>query len=226
MKDKKQRIKNIKIYEELLQIEDLGNRLQYLRTKYYSISVPDLAKKLNISKNQLYSYERNENFPKAERLKTIADFYNIDFFVLNPKTSNQIYKNDKLLIYDIYDQLYISEFINKNLNYFNKTKICISVCNAILYILSIFPQEYENEFINSIYNILFCFSNDLQKNKNSIVNYIKRIKLGSQYIEIKIPIIFLFRIIERRMAYDFYNQKNFNQLLLNLIDVIDYFNDN
>ena len=37
MKDKKQRIKNIKIYEELLQIEDLGNRLQYLRTKYYSI---------------------------------------------------------------------------------------------------------------------------------------------------------------------------------------------
>ena len=76
MKDKKQRIKNIKIYEELLQIEDLGNRLQYLRTKYYSISVPDLAKKLNISKNQLYSYERNENFPKAERLKTIADFYN------------------------------------------------------------------------------------------------------------------------------------------------------
>ena len=122
--------------------------------------------------------------------------------------------------------MYVSEFINKNLNYFNKTKICISVCNAILYIFSIFPQEYENEFINSIYNILFCFSNDLQKNKNSIVNYIKKIKLESQYIEIKIPIIFLFRIIERSMAYDFYNQKNFNQLLLNLIDVIDYFNEN
>lgn len=218
----KSRIDKIDLYEQILNFEDLGNRLQFLRTKYRSISVPDLAEKLDISKNQLYSYERNENYPKIDRLKTISDFYNIDPLVLNPKTSNKIYRWDLTFIQDIYDSINYEVNVNKkkNISVYNNTKIIISECNALVFILSILPEKYEKEFTEYIVNSLLVVTKDLEPSKDKIIEFLNNEKLKAENCESDILLDFLFRPIERSLGFDFYNQKTFNHLLKLLLDVI------
>lgn len=95
-----------------------GDRLRELREEY-QMTQEQLGKLLNVSKQAVYSYEKNESEPTFEALVKIADIFNVslDYLLCRTKQRENIQLSDKLIV--------------KTLNDRNKKKLLLDMCKSL-----------------------------------------------------------------------------------------------
>lgn len=215
----KDRMDQLDFYDEVLQFDNLGDRLKYLRKNYKSISMQEFCTCMNIPRSYEYLYENNEAVPKEERLIKFANFYNVDINILDPKKSFTLSTNEYNIIFEIYTTL-----CNKkdNLNKLEYSNITIAICNSILFINQILKEENRKEFYEYFVNSSLVDIKTLEADEKSIIHYLEDIKKKASNVEnISVSLDYLFRVIINSIHFKSFDQKTFNILLKHLSNVVE-----
>lgn len=222
----KKRINNLDLYDELLKFDTLGERLRYLRKIYKEMTMKELSKELNIAQSYIYLYENNEVRPRPERFQDIAKFYDVDINVLDPKQSNSLSLNEFEMIHTISNSLWYEINLNKknNITKFDYSNITITICDSLLFIISILEDKNKKEFFEYFVNSLLIDTKELEASEEAIISYINDLKLKAKNFEITtIHLDYLFRPVEYALFYKFFNQLIFNKLIKILLPLIEIF---
>ena len=220
----KKRIEKLDLYDDILKFDKMGDRLVYLRKHYKNISAQEFSKTLNIARSYVYLCEKNDAFLKPETLQRVADFYDIDINILDSKRSISLSLNEYDIIHQIADDLWCETSINKNSNItkFEFSKMTISICDALLFIISILKNDNKKEFYEYFVNSLLVDTKDLKADEESIIAYLNNLKKKAMNVEdISIHLDYLFRSIEKAIYLKSFDQKTFNFLLRYLLDIIE-----
>ena len=228
----KNRVKKINLYDEILKIDNLGDRLKYLRKNYKSISMQEFCTCMNIPRSYEYLYENNEAVPKEERLIKFANFYDVDINILDLDKCNYITMNDLNMIMNIEDKTFdIAIRKNENISKLDKINFTLDECKIIIFIFSILNDDEKERYSNYIYdrikeldiNLTILNQRDnLKAEEQLIKNYfnilIEKIEnydenLNFDQLLEQINIYLLFSIIRHSMFYNSMNQQIFNNLL-------------
>lgn len=220
----KKRISKINLYDEILNFDTLGERLKYLRTSYKNLSMQEFAKTLKITRSYVYLYESNENKPKEDRLNKIADFYDVDINILDPEKAINLSIDDFDIIHQIFEQIWYEASVNnnKNISKLDFSNMTVSICDALLYIISVINENDKKEFYEYFVNSALVDTKSLTADEKSVIGYLNDLKIKAMNVEeTNIHLDFLFRNIEKSLYLKTFNQKIFNELLKRLSKTIE-----
>ncbi|WP_195941220.1 helix-turn-helix domain-containing protein [Faecalibacillus intestinalis] len=224
LEDIKNRTSKISLYDELLKYKTLGERLKYLRTSYKNLSMQEFSKDLKISRSYVYFYENNENKPKSDRLQKIADYYDVTTYVLDSDKETLLSVDDYDIIHQIFIKIWDETTVNnkKNISKLDFSNITVSICDTLLYIISIIDENDKKEFFEYFVNSLLIDTKNLDANEKSITHFLNDLKRKAMNVEENnIHLDFLFRNIENSLYLKTFNQKTFNELLKRLSKTIE-----
>lgn len=96
------------------------NRLQELRIKN-NLTQEELAKILNVSRNQIYRYESGENDLSLQMVKKICEYFNVslDYFACNDKASCNYIKSSNDKNVELEELKFIRKYLEEELNVIN-----------------------------------------------------------------------------------------------------------
>lgn len=110
----------------------------------------------------------------------------------------------------------------KNISKLDFSNITVSICDTLLYIISIIDENDKKEFFEYFVNSLLIDTKNLDANEKSITHFLNDLKRKAMNVEENnIHLDFLFRNIENSLYLKTFNQKTFNELLKRLSKTIE-----
>lgn len=228
------RINKLKLYNEVLKYNTLGERLRYLRKAYKNITMAEQSKKLNIARSYCYLYENNKAIPTEIRLQEISNFYDIDINILDTKKSSNTTLNELYIIHDIETKLFNVTVDQKRkketIQKLDLLNIYISECNTIMYLINNIPNSSNNsiisnkkELINFICMIFKPLNKNIEPTEKCIKEYLKEIitKVQNAKDDIEVDIDYLFKPIEHAIYSRYVDQKLFNDMIRKMMPIIE-----
>ena len=231
------RINKLKLYDEILKYNTLGERLKYLRKAYKNITMTEQSEELNIARSYCYLYEKNKAIPTEIRLQELANFYNIDINILDTKKSSNTTLNELYIIHNIETKLFNITVDQKRkketIKKLDLLNIYISECNTIMYLINNIPNSSNSsnnsiisnkkELIDFICMIFKPLNKNIEPTEKSIKEYLKEITIKVQNAkdDVEVDIDYLFKPIEHAIYSRYVDQKLFNDMIRKMMPIIE-----